>query len=337
MRIPLLVTIPLLAALAGLGWHNQQRIGELRSTQARLTASIASQGGSLDPAVPAGPVRFSKGPRPDLAAEAKQVAAGLVAYAAEHRTPEGTDPEVNSRRVLEETERVQSLNGSQLKILIAELQSAVAMEAKTRTSFIRFAIAQLNKTDPQSALAVLLETPELDPPNYGYQSAQHLTTDAIRGWAKLDPRAAQNWLGKNRDKLGERHAAAIQDALNDVAMSGDPLLALQLLSESGQELRGLSTLIDRSKLSPEKRLAFLAAWREWSATRPDFPAPPQAAQTVQDPDPFGHPVAKPVPGKEGFVLSPFNNQLIDVRGMRSGSLVSDSSAPPTEKWIFRVP
>jgi Tfp pilus assembly protein FimV len=120
-------------------------------------------------------------------------------------------------------------------------------------------------------------------------------------------------------------------------MSGDPLLALQLLSESGQELRGLSTLIDRSKLSPEKRLAFLAAWREWSATRPDFPAPPQAAQTVQDPDPFGHPVAKPVPGKEGFVLSPFNNQLIDVRGMRSGSLVSDSSAPPTEKWIFRVP
>ena len=337
MRIPLLVTIPLLAALAGLGWHNQQRIGELRSIQARLTASIAGPAVSLDPAVPAGPVRFSKGPRPDLAAEAKQVAAGLVAYAAEHRTPEGTDPEVNSRRVLKETERVQSLNGSQLQILIAELQSAVGMEAKTRTSFIRFAIGQLTKTDPQSALAILLETPELDPPNYEYTSAQHLSTDAIRAWAKLDPRAAQSWLRENRDRLGERHASAIQKALIDVAASADPLLALQLFSESGQELRGLSTLIERSNLTPEARLAFLAAWREWSATHPDFPAPPPGAQTVQAQDPFGHPVAKPVPGKEGFVLSPFNNRLIDVRGMASGTMVADPSAPPTEKWIFRVP
>ena len=339
MKIPLFVTIPLLAALVCLGWHNQRRLGELREAQAQLAARVASQGGLLDPAAPAEPVRISKGPRPDLTAEAKRVAAGLVAYAAKPRLTAKTDDpkEAWNQRVLEETERVQSLNGSQLKILIAELQSAVGIDAATRTSFIRFAIGELIKTDPQSALAILLETPELDPPNYEYRSAQHLFTDAIRGWAKLDPRAAQNWLQENREKLGERHASAIQTVWIDVTASTDPLLALQLFSESGLQLRGLSTLIDRSNLTPEARLAFLAAWREWSATHPEFPKPPQTAQAVQTPDASGHPVARPVPGKEGFVLSPFNNQLIDVRGMASGSLVADPSAPPTEKWIFRVP
>ena len=337
MKIPLLVTIPLLAILAGLGWHNQQQLGDLRSTHARLAARTASHGVLLAPAAPAEAVRFSKGPRPDLAAEAKQVAAGLVAYVVESRSEKSADPEFMARRRLEETERVQSLNGPQLKILIAELQSAAGVGAGRRPELLRFAIGELIKTDPQSALAILLETPELDPPNYEYRSAQHLFTDAIRGWAKLDPRAAQNWLQENREKLGERHASAIQTVWIDVTASTDPLLALQLFSESGLQLRGLSTLIDRSNLTPEARLAFLAAWREWSATHPEFPKPPQTAQAVQTPDASGHPVARPVPGKEGFVLSPFNNQLIDVRGMASGSLVADPSAPPTEKWIFRVP
>jgi hypothetical protein len=130
--------------------------------------------------------------------------------------------------------------------------------------------------------------------------------------------------------------------LVDVAASFDPLLALQLFSDLGLEKRGLSTIIERNSKTPEARLALYTAWSTWAATRPDrevqeFPIPqhPQAARTMASPD--GYLVAKPVPGKEGFVLSPFNNMIIDVRGMTSGTLVADPSAPPTEKWIFRVP
>ena len=48
-------------------------------------------------------------------------------------------------------------------------------------------------------------------------------------------------------------------------------------------------------------------------------------------------VAKKAPGKDGFVLSPYNNKLIDVRGIASGTLVRDPTYPPSEKKYFRVP
>ena len=47
--------------------------------------------------------------------------------------------------------------------------------------------------------------------------------------------------------------------------------------------------------------------------------------------------ATPVPGKEGFVFSPYNNKLVDVRDIPSGTLVQDPTYPVAEKKYFRVP
>jgi hypothetical protein len=49
------------------------------------------------------------------------------------------------------------------------------------------------------------------------------------------------------------------------------------------------------------------------------------------------PVAQKAPGKDGYVLSPFSNKLILVRGIPSGTLVPDTSVPATENKSFRVP
>jgi hypothetical protein len=49
------------------------------------------------------------------------------------------------------------------------------------------------------------------------------------------------------------------------------------------------------------------------------------------------PVARPVPGKPGMVFSPFNNKVIDVKGIPSGRLVADPTYPASEKKHFRVP
>jgi hypothetical protein len=65
---------------------------------------------------------------------------------------------------------------------------------------------------------------------------------------------------------------------------------------------------------------------EGSAT----PKPPAEKKSVI-------PVARPVPGKPGFVFSPFNNKLIDVKGHPSGVLVQDPHYPSSEKKHFRVP
>jgi outer membrane biosynthesis protein TonB len=50
-----------------------------------------------------------------------------------------------------------------------------------------------------------------------------------------------------------------------------------------------------------------------------------------------HPVANKVPGKEGFVFSPYNNKVVDVRDIPSGTLVQDPTYTGAGKGYFRVP
>ena len=50
-----------------------------------------------------------------------------------------------------------------------------------------------------------------------------------------------------------------------------------------------------------------------------------------------YPFANKVPGKEGFVFSPYNNKVVDVRDIPSGTLVQDPTYPASEKKYFRVP
>jgi hypothetical protein len=65
------------------------------------------------------------------------------------------------------------------------------------------------------------------------------------------------------------------------------------------------------------------------ATTPDTPKP-----KVEKKD---YPFANPVPGKDGFVFSPYNNKVVDVRDIPSGQLVQDPTYPQSEKKYFRVP
>jgi|GEM_PF-6700234 len=51
----------------------------------------------------------------------------------------------------------------------------------------------------------------------------------------------------------------------------------------------------------------------------------------------GIPVAKSVEGQPGFVFSPYNDKVVDVRGMPPGMLVADPTFPASEKKHFRLP
>ncbi|WP_193212133.1 hypothetical protein [Luteolibacter marinus] len=77
---------------------------------------------------------------------------------------------------------------------------------------------------------------------------------------------------------------------------------------------------------------------------PDKPDPPQPEPLVDpkpEPPPADDrgkiPTARAVPGKPGYVFSPFNNNVIDVKGFPSGRLVADPQYPVSEKKFFRVP
>ncbi len=49
------------------------------------------------------------------------------------------------------------------------------------------------------------------------------------------------------------------------------------------------------------------------------------------------PEAKPVPGKAGFIFSPYDNKIIDVTGIKPGDIVADPSAPSGEVRYIKVP
>ena len=70
--------------------------------------------------------------------------------------------------------------------------------------------------------------------------------------------------------------------------------------------------------------------KERETTPDSTPKPP--AKTTKD-----YVFAQPIPGKEGFVLSPYNGKQIDVRDIPSGTLVQDPTYPSSEKKYFRVP
>ena len=72
------------------------------------------------------------------------------------------------------------------------------------------------------------------------------------------------------------------------------------------------------------------------------PDPPQRPNRSWEPPKHkpakeAYPVAQALPGKPGFVLSPYNNKIIDVRDLPSGTLVSDPTQPPENRAYFRVP
>lgn len=75
----------------------------------------------------------------------------------------------------------------------------------------------------------------------------------------------------------------------------------------------------------------------------DLPTPEDMRDPVPPPTPNNTTnkpstsVARPVPGKPGFVFSPYNNKIIDVKGIPSGTLVADPTYPASDKKYFRVP
>jgi len=75
------------------------------------------------------------------------------------------------------------------------------------------------------------------------------------------------------------------------------------------------------------------------STPPDPGEDDEGGTTPPPPPPAvgGTPTASPVPGRPGFVFSPFNNKIIDVKGIPSGTVVADPQFPKEAKKHFKVP
>lgn len=93
------------------------------------------------------------------------------------------------------------------------------------------------------------------------------------------------------------------------------------------ELKAQRERQEAEKLEPEVR----------EQPRPEPKPAPKPAPKPPQPEAAAIPTAKKVPGRDGFVFSPYNNKLIDVKGFPSGAKVRDPHYAASENKFFRVP
>jgi len=92
----------------------------------------------------------------------------------------------------------------------------------------------------------------------------------------------------------------------------------------------------RDKMKAESDLKKKESVGETSDTTPETTTPTgETTKPVEEKRDYA--VANKVPGKDGYVFSPYNNKLVDVRDIPSGTLVQDPTYTGAGKGYFRVP
>ena len=115
-----------------------------------------------------------------------------------------------------------------------------------------------------------------------------------------------------------------------------PLLVALALSGCG-ERETTTPSVERSAPSPLEQVDELLAGVDGGRLAPAVPEDSEAPATEVGPESVEIPVAKPVPDKPGFVVSPFNGKWIDVTGLPAGEIVADPEFPAEDKKYFKVP
>ncbi len=101
---------------------------------------------------------------------------------------------------------------------------------------------------------------------------------------------------------------------------------------SSQDQQKIKEQRDRMKQRDEKKKEEIAERNNDRPVERETTTPKPTEKKNKD-----YAFANPVPGKEGFVFSPYNQKLVDVRDIPSGTLVQDPTYPASEKKYFRVP
>ena len=271
MKLPIALTIIILAAGSFLGVREGSALTTLREEHRKVVHEAAMLGVSTDLSKPFVPTKATKRQREVSTRKVKDFAETLVAFAKEMKEMEtsGKQPdEAMQKRIMEMVDGMLSLNGEELKILIAEMRSRTDLDDEMRKNMIGFSIMMLAQQHPQTALAIFTESSDLMEDN---PMGKHVLSSALTQWAKDQPLEAVEWIKKN----SEKHKDLVTDDAKRAVIAGaaqkDFGLAFQLAAEikmSAQDGSLLHTMA-RAATTPERQAEFLAAIRKQAAGLPD--------------------------------------------------------------------
>jgi hypothetical protein len=271
MKLPIVLTIIILAAGSFWGVRESRVLTTLREKHRQVVHEATSLGISADASKPLTQTKASKRQREDSSKKTKDFANTLVAFAKEMEEMEksGQQPDADmQKRIMEMVDGMLSLNGEELKILIAEMRGRTDLDDEMRKNMIGFSIMMLAQQHPQTALAIFTESSDLMEDN---PMSKHVLSSALSQWAKDQPLEALEWIKKN----AEKHPDLVTDDAKRAVIVGtaekDYGLAFQLAAEIKLSTSddSLMTQMARAAVTPEQQRDFLTALRKQAANMAD--------------------------------------------------------------------
>ncbi len=280
MKHPLALTVIILAAGSFWGVREHSVLTSLRERHRRVVQEAAALGVSADVTKSFSSTKVSIREREDSARKVKDYADKLVAFAKqmEEMGKSGKQPDQEQqKRIMDIIEGMLSLNGDEIKILIAELRGRAEISDGLRENMISFAVIMLAQEHPQTALAIFTESSDL---MVGNPMTEHVLPSALTQWAEDQPLAAVEWIKKNGEKHKELVTNEAKEAVIAGAAKNDFGLAFQLANELklGENKESVISTLLQSANTPDRQAEFLAAIRKQAAAITD---PKEAAELLR--------------------------------------------------------
>jgi hypothetical protein len=267
LKKSIVLSLVILALGAAARLRQQQQLSVLRENYQKLTAEAGPLGVTGDPSEP----RLTKRQREQRDNQALAMVGEWIALTKEIEALEksGERPdEATAERYEAFLSRLDELDLSQLKQIIAEVRGNRQISAEERRKIVGSLIERIADTHPGTALAQFLECSDLLGKN---EDSKHLMSSALSGLATTNPQAAAEWIEMNS---GIYAATADDDTHREVIESvaaTDPMLAFKLLGSLHLEepSDAIQSIIATSEDHPEQRDAILSALRGHLATLTD--------------------------------------------------------------------
>ncbi|MCX6866946.1 MAG: hypothetical protein NTV46_12160 [Verrucomicrobia bacterium] len=279
MKIPLLVSVLILASGAVLGWYDYQRLAVVRRTHAELVAEAAKFGITINALHAADAARIPRQERQAREVAAQFTAAEFMAFArdmeASDQANNGQPDAAMQQRIMNFMDRIMLLKPAELKSLIAEVAADKDLKDQTRQSLISFCIMSLANNHPQAALMFVYESSDLFKDG---RVGEQAVAAALARWAKDDPMAALEWFSHNAEKYSTLITEDTKRGMIQGAALLYPKLAFQLIGELDfkEPVMAIQGIVGTAQ-TPADRTAMLAALRGHLATITDASARDQAA------------------------------------------------------------
>ena len=264
MKLPVILTLVILAAGSFWGVHETRKLNTLREKHRLVLKEAAALGVSADVSKPFVPTKATKRPREDTAPKVRDFTERLVAFAMEMKEMQtnGKKPdEATRKRMMEMMDDMFSLNGEELKLLIASLKDRKDMDDEMRNGIISFSIMMLAQQHPEAALALFTESSDMLGDN---PMSKHALSSALSQWAKDQPLEALKWIKANTEKHPDLVTDDTKAAVIAGAARNDFSLALQLIGELkvSVEKSGVMHQICQAATTPEQQSELLKALRK---------------------------------------------------------------------------